>query len=132
MSRPPAPPSGLRQRGKRLWRDVVSDKGSLTGGERVMLHEACRLADRLDQFDRLLRGEIDTWASIRDRDGELELMINSAATEARQTAGQLRQHIVALGLAATSAAADAGPKGGGILDELAAKRDDRRSGTAGS
>ena len=69
----------------------------MSGGERVMLHEACRLADRLDRFDKILRGDASTWATIRDRDGNLELMINTAASEARQTAGQLRQYLVALG-----------------------------------
>lgn len=69
-------------------------------GERVMLEEACRLADRLDRFDKLISANTREWARLQFKENaeEYELVIDSVVSEARQTAGQLRQHIVALGL----------------------------------
>lgn len=77
--------------GSALWADlaVESDPFSLT----VLVIEACRLADRLTKLDLLLRGDIDTWARLTHRTltDDYELKIDSAAAEARQTAGALRQ-----------------------------------------
>lgn len=42
-----AVPSDLRQRGVKLW-DALAGSHSLDGAQEVVLHEACRLADRLD------------------------------------------------------------------------------------
>lgn len=63
-------------------------------GERgvVLLEEACRIADRLDRLDQLLKGDVGTWASIAvSRDGTIELRVDAALTEARQQASVLRQ-----------------------------------------
>lgn len=83
--------SDFEAAGSALWADLAeeSDPYSLL----VMVIEACRLADRLAKFDLLLRGDIDTWARLTHRTltDDYELKIDSAAAEARQTAGALRQ-----------------------------------------
>jgi hypothetical protein len=92
----------------------------------VLAGEAARLADRLDGLNQLLSGDIDTWVRLREIDGTdvANLVIDSAAAEARQTANTLRLLLGQL----TGAAAPA--EGGGTLaDELAKRRADRSSGT---
>ncbi|QPX62236.1 terminase small subunit [Gordonia phage Pickett] len=83
--------SDFEAAGSALWADLAdeADPYSLL----VMVIEACRLADRLAKFDLLLRGDIDTWARLTHRTltDDYELKIDSAAAEARQTAGALRQ-----------------------------------------
>jgi hypothetical protein len=54
-------PDGLAERGTALWIDVLAER-ELDAAGRVLLAEACRMADRLEQMDRLLRGDIATWA----------------------------------------------------------------------
>lgn len=97
----------------------------------VMVTEACRLADRLEQMDRLLRGEADAWARVVPRtDNTLVLQVDGLLSEARLTAGALRQLLGQLRLGAVvSPAAGTKPKGS-RLDELSAAR--RRRGAATS
>lgn len=58
----------------------------------MLLEEACRIADRLDRLDALLIGDRDSWVRVvSDGNGEYELVIDSALTEARQQALALRQ-----------------------------------------
>jgi len=45
----PKPPPGLEASGNRLWRAVVADY-ELEAWEEILLLEACRCADRLDQL----------------------------------------------------------------------------------
>lgn len=56
----------------------------------LMIAEACRMADRLEKFDRLLRGDIHTWLYL-DLDtidsGRVAIVLNNAVGEARQLAG---------------------------------------------
>lgn len=88
----------LRERGQRLW-DAHHEQ---IDGQRglVLLEEACRIADRLDQLDRLLRGDAELWIHLTlDRSGEVyEIRVDSALTEARQQAAVLRQLIASLPL----------------------------------
>ncbi len=44
-----ARPSDLRRRGVKLW-VALSEAHSLDGAQEIVLHEACRLADRLDSL----------------------------------------------------------------------------------
>jgi hypothetical protein len=69
----------------------LDDEGSL-----VLLEEACRIADRLDQLDVLLRGDAETWTRVVQVAGTLELRVDSALIEARQQASVLRQIIAGL------------------------------------
>ena len=90
----------------------------------VLLDEACRMADRLDKLDALLAGDADTWCELRDSrfDNEPVLVINSAMSEARQTATALRQLIHEI------SAVDSGEvpqTGGSKSDDLANRRAER-------
>ena len=93
----PRPTKRFRARGARLWlahKDQVAGERGL-----VLLEEACRIADRLDQLDRLLKGEADVWCSIAaDRNGDLALSIDVPLIEARQQANVLRQILASLPL----------------------------------
>lgn len=51
----PKAPEGLDARGRRLWREVHS-QGPLTPDRKVLLEEACRISDRLDLLDSIIRG----------------------------------------------------------------------------
>jgi hypothetical protein len=53
---PPAPthPPGLHLRGKALW-DALGQQTGTAGGELAL--EACRLADRLNELDRIIAGK---------------------------------------------------------------------------
>lgn len=88
----------FRDRGLRLW----SAYEHLVDGERglVLLEEACRIADRLDQLDALLRGDAEVWCRLvfDDRYQEYELRIDSSLMEARQQANTLRQLVASLPL----------------------------------
>jgi hypothetical protein len=50
---PKAPP-GLQARGRRMWRESL-EASSFAPGHLVLLEEACRVADRLEVLDRLIR-----------------------------------------------------------------------------
>lgn len=102
-------------RGQRLWdahrEDVEGERGL------VLLEEACRIADRLDALDGLLRGGAEVWCRIVEdfRSGAIELRIDGALVEARQQANVLRQIVAALPL---KEAAGAGDEDEGWIDNL--------------
>lgn len=50
----PKAPEGLDTRGRRLWREMHS-QGALTPDRKALLEEACRIADRLDLLDSIIR-----------------------------------------------------------------------------
>lgn len=85
-------------RGARLWaahhEEVLGERGL------ALLEEACRIADRLDKLDALLKGDVEVWArlALDDSTGEYELRIDSALIEARQQANVFRQLVVGLPL----------------------------------
>jgi hypothetical protein len=85
------------ERGARLWEAHCAQ----VEGERglVLLEEACRIADRLDLLDRLLKGEERLWCHLVEaRDGDLEIRVDGALMEARQQANVLRQILTSLPL----------------------------------
>lgn len=51
----PTEPAGLGARGRRLWRDSLV-QAALTPAHLVILEEACRISDRLDLLDSIIRG----------------------------------------------------------------------------
>lgn len=125
-------PHSLGARGSALWDALMGRSGGgdqaapVDSARAVLVGEAARLSDRLDRLDQLLSGEIESWVRLRLRDdgGDVEVVIDSAAVEARLTANTLRQLIAQL----TSENA-ARPAGGSIADELAARRAGRGTGT---
>jgi hypothetical protein len=82
-----------------LWKSIDDDH-DLDITQQVQLEEACRAKDRLDRLDALLRGDLDSWLSIREFDDgrPAELIINSALTQANATANLMKQLLAALRL----------------------------------
>lgn len=120
-----AAPKGLDARGRKLWRDVTGERKWDSAGL-VLIGEACRLVDRLEKLDGLLRGDVDQWAKIVDeykgRDREVYLDIDASLTEARQMQTALLGVLTKLGLGKSESAKKAGPT---VADQLKAKRDAR-------
>lgn len=106
--------STFGDRGQRLWDELEGQ----VDGERglVLLDEACRIADRLDRLDELLRGDTDVWCRlVHDaRTQDYELRIDAALVEARQQAGVLRQILTSLPVKEL----DDGNDDDGFLDEV--------------
>ena len=92
-------PAGLSRGGRALW-DGVTSEHDLDPSQIVQLIEACRAKDRLDQLDSLLRGEVETWATlVHDaRTEDYELKIDAALSQANATANLLKQLLAALRL----------------------------------
>lgn len=107
----PAPPKGTKAEGRRLWRAVVTAY-DLEDHERVLLREAVRLVDVLDEL-----------AAAVDRDGLVistrngEQRVHPAAIEARQSRIALARVLAVLRL----------PEG----EDAEAKRPQRRAGARG-
>lgn len=110
-------PSGLAAKGRRLWRELT-ELHDFGPAERVIVEEACRIADRLDRLDALITGKKDAWLRFRSsEDGtEVTVTIDQALSEARQQANQLKQLIAALRLP----------------DEQSGKRPQQRGGARGA
>lgn len=85
--------------GQRLW-DAITTSHELDAQQEVQLTEACRMKDRLDKLDELLRGEVGAWASIEsfDDDRPSVLVVSSALDKANATANVLKQLLAAMRL----------------------------------
>lgn len=93
-------PSGLGSRGRRLWREMW-ELTTFNPAERVLLEEACRIADRLEKLDDLLTGTAVDWIRLVESKGNpdrQEIVIDNALSESRQQANQLKQLVAALRL----------------------------------
>jgi hypothetical protein len=76
--------------GERLFAALASDSVSYAVG--VLIVEACRIADRLDELNRCLTGDTNVWLRLTEgRDEVLEVRVDAAMQEARQQATVLRQ-----------------------------------------
>ena len=86
--------------GRALWDAVTADHDDLDQVQLVQLTEACRMKDRLDKLDELLRGDVSAWASIESSDGGRPsvLVINSALDKANTTANTMKQLLASLRL----------------------------------
>jgi hypothetical protein len=136
-------PEDLGERGAQLWRDMGGSWES-DAGARLLLHEACRLADRMEKLDRILRGDVDTWVTLElprgDSDDQpLRVKVDGALAEARLHVTTLRQVLSQLRrvrptgrLIPGSPTEPTPPPERNPVDELAAAREARRSGTANS
>ena len=84
--------------GQRLW-DAIAAAHELDAQQEVQLTEACRMKDRLDKLDELLRGDVGAWATIEDFDGRPSvLVISSALDKANATANVMKQLLAAMRL----------------------------------
>ena len=103
----PRAPKGLGPRGRRLWRQVHAE-ASLDAGQVVILEEACRMADRLDELDSIIQGKgvlrlmqfrlQDVFEDDDERRTVVEVKFNSVLAEARQSQNVLKQLLVSLRL----------------------------------
>lgn len=76
--------------GERLSESLVKDGDPFALS--VLIVEACRIADRLEQLDALVTGEQTLWARLREnREGDIYVSIDNALSESRQQANTLRQ-----------------------------------------
>jgi hypothetical protein len=103
------PPTGLSDRGERLWTAVMKDY-SLDPGAELVLEEACRMADRLERLHKALRSNEDkAWFSLAEdsldlvdtRHGEvakIKIVVDPGLAEARQLQLAFRQMIDRLGI----------------------------------
>jgi hypothetical protein len=108
-----------------LWNELAVEGTPVA--KRLLIGEACRLADRLDKLDELLSGDVDVWARLvhRVRTDDYVLRIDAAESAARQSASALRQILAQL------AGQQLEVSGGSIADEIAARRAAREAGSAG-
>lgn len=127
QSSPTVTVGGRGERGARLWADMADGLGP---AHRVLLEEACRIADRLDRLDALLEGRQDVWLRFdSSRDGsEVRVVIDALLAESRQQATALRGLVAEMRAATgkTSKPPAAKPRGAGLAD-LVALADRRRS-----
>lgn len=97
----PKMPSGLGPGGRALWKGVT-DSHELDPVQIVQLTEACRMKDRCDKLDDVLRGDADTWmqlvVDVRSDGQVYELRITNALGKANETANTMKQLIAALRL----------------------------------
>jgi len=117
-------------RGQRLWDSLTGDRDA-DAAWLVLAEEACRIADRLDRLEALLSGDGREWARIewesRGDRREIRLVFDDALAEARQQANALRQIVTTLKV---GVAGEKKAKELSALDQLAAKRRDRRAAPA--
>lgn len=90
---------GLGAGGAELW-DAITADHDLDATQKVQLLEACRAKDRLDKLDRVLSGDVDTWATLVHglRTEDYELKIDAALSQANATANLMKQLLAALRL----------------------------------
>jgi hypothetical protein len=93
-------PAGLRSGGESLWVAITAAHPDLDASQLAQLEEACRAKDRLDQLDRVLRGDVDSWSEAvhREADDRYELKIDAALSKANETANLMKQLLAALRL----------------------------------
>lgn len=93
-------PDSLATGGRALWDAICDAHDDLDATQLVQLEEACRAKDRLDKLDQLLRGDVDTWASVMHnvRTEDYELKIDDALGKATTTANLMKQLLAALRL----------------------------------
>lgn len=86
--------------GTALWEAVTQAHSGLDQVQLVQLTEACRMKDRLDKLDGLLRGDASVWVSIEDSTGGKPsvLVVNAALDKANATANTMKQLLAAMRL----------------------------------
>ncbi|PWR08586.1 hypothetical protein DKT68_15330 [Micromonospora acroterricola] len=96
----------------------MNELAQFNPAERVILEEACRIADRLDTLDQVLSGDASGWMRLKQsQDGsEVTVTLDNALSEARQQANVLKQLVASLR----------------IPDEVSGKRPQQRGGSRGA
>jgi hypothetical protein len=123
-------------RGARLWAEMDEGRG-LEPTHRVLLEEACRVADRLDRLDAMLEDPANAWLrfDVSDDGAEITVVVDKLLSEARmqetalkQLVAEIRQAQEGEGAVRPPAPATQPATGGGggnvvpLRDRVAAKR----------
>ena len=106
MADQPYPTPDLGPGGARLWADITEDH-ELTTPQLVQLEEACRMKDRLDEFDRIIHGrgvlelmrfrlEIDD--VLADPTATINVRFDGVIDKANTTANAMKQLLASLRL----------------------------------
>jgi hypothetical protein len=117
----PLEPEIRSDRARELWEELSPQ---LSAPYRVLLVEACRMADRLDRLDSIIDGN-DEWLVVQTGFGEdITVAVDSSLAEARQYATALRGLVADLVKALPAKPAAPSVKGTGIasLADAAARR----------
>lgn len=95
----PRMPSGLGPGGRALWKGITGTH-ELDAMQVVQLTEACRMKDRCDKLDLILRGDADRWMDVVGDSDHLtcSLRIDGALAKANETANSMKQLLAALRL----------------------------------
>ena len=109
----------LGARGLTLW-DEVSEGRDLDGASTVLLLNACRVADRLDE----LTEEISSWGKLTATNDKGDEVASPLLTEHRQQLMTLNQILKSLGVGRLPERA---AKEASFLDDLQRRRRDRQS-----
>lgn len=110
-------PAGLGERGRRMWRESLAI-WSLTPAHLVLLEEACRIADRLELLDSMLRlASADVNA-----DGAQFAEISGVLGESRQQSAALKALLAEIRQGQYGASpATVDPAGGAGVSDLTAR-----------
>lgn len=133
---PPEVPFGLFERGRRMWEQTV-EVWSLSPAHLVLLEEACRVADRLELLDMMLRRAFGAMTGDQAEDGAdssgfAEVPGLMAESRAQQTVLkglllELRQGQRAPGGRAAAPPAEQSTSGGSGVSDLSARIAERRA-----
>lgn len=120
-------PVFLRRGGRALW-DSVRGQYELDPTGEVLLLEACRLKDRLDKFTAALASNSTLWFELKEpeelKDGtvQMQVVVNSMVSEARQAQAALGQTLGKIGVLQQ---AEKKSSGVSMADQLRRKREER-------
>ncbi|MFJ8153955.1 hypothetical protein [Streptomyces sp. NPDC094468] len=120
-------PVGLGDRGRRMWRESLAI-WSLTPAHLVLLEEACRIADRLELLDSILR------AGSADVNGDVPQFADFAGllSESRQQSGALKALLAEIRQGQRGAGPAAAEVAGGAgVSDLSARIAQRRNQSSG-
>ncbi|MEH0442458.1 MULTISPECIES: hypothetical protein [unclassified Streptomyces] len=122
-----AAPPGLGKRGRRLW-TAATKEWQLNPAHLVLLEEACRISDRLDVLDAIIRG----FEGLSGEDEAGSADITGLLAESRQQATALRGLVAEIrqGQKGVAPAAPSRAGGGGVAD-LTARIAKRRGSSSG-
>lgn len=121
-------PDFLWSGGRALW-DSVRANYDLDPTAEVLLLEACRLKDRLDKFTAALSSSSTLWFELKEpeelMDGtvQMQVVVNSMVSEARQAQAALGQTLNKIGVLQQ---AERRSEGVSMMDQLKLKREERR------
>lgn len=96
--------SALGPGGRALWDDIVKENPGLQSQQKAQLLEACRMKDRLDKLDEIIRGDARVWTELVDDHGDVAVTfeVDRALTLANATADKMKQLLAAARLLDTA------------------------------